>query len=64
MDDTYLTSEEVASLMHVSRRTLARWRQEGKGPAFFKVGRRFLYRKQDISDWTESEVQQWTQPCP
>lgn len=31
--------------------TLAKWRCEGKGPAYHLVGRNVLYCGQDILDW-------------
>lgn len=34
-----LTSQEVATRLGVSLPTLSRWRAEGEGPAFLKLGR-------------------------
>lgn len=34
-----LTSQEVAGLLGVSLPTLSRWRADGEGPAFLKLGR-------------------------
>lgn len=36
--NNYLTPAEMAALMKVSIRTLARWRNEGNGPAWVKYG--------------------------
>ena len=36
------------------RRTLQKWRVEGRGPRFLKVGRRVFYRRSDIEAWLES----------
>ena len=35
----YLTAREVASLLHVTTWALGRWRKDGDGPAFTRVGR-------------------------
>jgi predicted DNA-binding transcriptional regulator AlpA len=39
-----------------SLRTLRRWRQEGTGPAYVKVGRRVMYRPSDIQTWIEEHT--------
>lgn len=33
-----MTPDEVSELLHVSVRTLANWRSDGKGPAFIRTG--------------------------
>jgi hypothetical protein len=37
----------------VSLRTLRRWRQEGSGPAYVKVGRKVMYRPSDVQTWLD-----------
>lgn len=46
-DDEVLTQDEAAPIIHpkLSPHTMERWRIEGKGPAFIKVGRRVGYRR-------------------
>lgn len=34
--------------------TLARWRHEGRGPAFVKSGSRVLYKSADVLAWLEA----------
>lgn len=34
--------------------TLAKWRHEGKGPAYIKSGRLVIYRGSDVLDWLAS----------
>jgi hypothetical protein len=41
-------------------RTLERWRLEGKGPKFVKVGRKVFYRRQDLDAYLESRLCQVT----
>lgn len=31
--------------------TLAQWRMSGKGPAYFKIGRRVAYLGRDLNEW-------------
>lgn len=52
-----MTPDEVSELLHVSVRTLANWRSDGKGPAFIRTGARHspvLYREPDVAVWVDS----------
>jgi hypothetical protein len=53
--DVFLLSKEAAIHLRVSHRTLERWRVEGRGPAFTKLGTgkraRVLYRLRDLNEW-------------
>ncbi|MEC9433954.1 MAG: helix-turn-helix domain-containing protein [Pseudomonadota bacterium] len=33
--------------------TFARWRSEGKGPAYIKSGSRVIYKGADLLDWLD-----------
>ncbi len=35
----YLTTRELASLLHVTAWGLMRWRKDGRGPEFVRIGR-------------------------
>ena len=48
----YLTQEEAAAYIRLSPRTLERHRVAGTGPRFIKAGRRVLYRRDALDDWT------------
>jgi excisionase family DNA binding protein len=45
---TYLTTAEVAETLRTSPETVRFWRQVGRGPKSFKVGRRVLYAAEDV----------------
>ncbi len=47
----YLITEEVAELVRTEAETVRYWRQIGKGPKSFKVGRRVLYLRADVDAW-------------
>lgn len=51
----FLTSNEAADLLRLSRRTLERWRLEGNGPRYIKLGAgkrsRVVYRETEIEAW-------------
>jgi excisionase family DNA binding protein len=51
-----LTQTELAELIRVSERTLERWRVQGDGVPFVKLGRRVLYRRTDVEEWIASHV--------
>lgn len=36
------------------RDKLAQWRHKGMGPAFYRLGRKIIYRGADLNDWAES----------
>lgn len=33
------------------RDKLAQWRHKGVGPAYYKIGRKVIYRGTDLNDW-------------
>lgn len=57
-DANYLTTEEAARFLRLSPKTLERFRLEGHGPPFFKLGpgkrARVLYKKDELVQWIES----------
>ena len=46
-----LITAEVAELVRAPIETVRYWRQVGKGPKSFKVGRRVLYAIEDVEAW-------------
>jgi excisionase family DNA binding protein len=57
MAASWLTPRQVANRLKLSRRTLDRWRQERKGPAWHKLGGRVLYRADEFAAWIEASRQ-------
>jgi len=55
-----LSQSDVAGLLHVSERALEKWRVLGFGPQFVKVGRKCLYRIQDVDAWAVSRLRRRT----
>jgi excisionase family DNA binding protein len=49
-----LTQQQLAEELQVSVRTLERWRREGAGPPWVRVGRSPRYRRDDIDRWLEA----------
>jgi len=47
----FLTQDQAAAALFVSARTLVRWRLDGRGPRFCRIGQRVAYRQSDIDTW-------------
>jgi hypothetical protein len=37
------------------REKLAQWRHKGTGPAFYRLGRKIVYRGEDLNAWAEAQ---------
>jgi hypothetical protein len=44
----------------ISPRTFQRWRQQGLGPRFCRVGNQIRYRQRDLDEWLSGRVAQST----
>jgi predicted site-specific integrase-resolvase len=50
-----MSDELLTQQLKVSLRTLERWRQQGTGPAFIRVGRFPRYRRSDVNAWLDQQ---------
>ena len=48
IDERYYTSEEICTLLHLSKRTLQNYRDDGTIP-YTKIGEKILYQESDIT---------------
>ena len=48
---TVLDATEAAHCLGLSQSTLAKLRLTGNGPAYCKLGRRVVYRREDLEAW-------------
>lgn len=48
---TLLTAKQVGQAYGIATSTLAKMRLSGGGPVFVKLGRRVLYRQDDLNNW-------------
>ncbi len=53
----HLNQIDLANRWAMSERTLERWRYEGRGPAFLKIGGRVLYRLKDVEGYEMANQQ-------
>jgi len=51
-----LTADEAAKVLGLAPSTLAKLRLSGNGPVYCKLGRRVIYRREDLDAWLESRV--------
>lgn len=59
-EDPYLSTAAVAALLNIDKRTLQRYRSNGGGPRFIKLGpgkrAKILYLRTDIDQWLASRT--------
>jgi predicted DNA-binding transcriptional regulator AlpA len=51
-----LTPDAAAEFLGLASSTLAKMRLSGNGPVYCKLGRRVVYRMEDLEAWLESRV--------
>jgi hypothetical protein len=50
----YVDDRELERRTPIRRITWQTWRRQGSGPAFYKLGRRCVYRWSEVVAWLES----------
>ena len=53
-NEPLVTEGEAARLLRVSLTSVRRWRREGRGPVYRKIGRSVRYRQDDLADFIAS----------
>ena len=53
--DDLLTTAEVAQITRSPVSTLRYWRHLGTGPHSFRLGRRVVYRRADVTEWLNQQ---------
>ncbi|MBK8210391.1 MAG: helix-turn-helix domain-containing protein [Rhodospirillales bacterium] len=56
----HLDQSDVARRLKLSPRTLEKWRWEGRGPQYLKLGRRVVYRLADIQAFKAERLREST----
>ena len=57
---THLHQVELARRWKLSPRTLERWRWQGQGPRYLKIGGRVVYRVEDVEAYESDQVRSST----
>lgn len=47
--------QEVADLTRIAPNSLRNMRTEGRGPKSFKLGRRVVYKREDVLAWIDAQ---------
>ena len=55
-DESLLTATELADYLAVPVKTLYAWRYQRKGPPGFRVGRHLRYRRTDVQQWIDGQI--------
>jgi excisionase family DNA binding protein len=51
-----MTSVELAGMMGVHRSTPKKWRREGRGPRYLKLGKSVRYALTDVQAWLNAHI--------
>lgn len=55
--DYLLSAQQLAAETTLDESTLASWRAKGKGPAYFHLGNRVVYRRSVVDAWIAQQEQ-------
>lgn len=58
--ESSVSQQTAAEILEITPRTLAKWRRDGTGPRFFRIGIRPRYRLIDLIEWQRSRLQRST----
>jgi hypothetical protein len=48
-----LSEQDAAEILHAKKQTMRAWRNRRKGPPFYKLNGRILYKREDLQAWIE-----------
>lgn len=60
MDQVLLSPKQVSEGWRISVITLARFRANGNGPRYIKIGRAVRYHKGDLENWLKQQERRST----
>ena len=52
-----LTPQQLSTYLEIPVATLYAWRQRGRGPASFRVGKHLRYRHSDVVRWIGQQLE-------
>ena len=56
--DLLFSPQELAEAIGQKVHTLADWRCDGRGPAYYVIGRKIWYSKERVATWFESKLKE------
>jgi predicted DNA-binding transcriptional regulator AlpA len=57
----YLNEKDAAAFLAVAPSTLAKWRCQGRGPRFARLGRRIAYSRRELEEWAAGRTMPTTE---
>lgn len=60
MQRNTLTTPEAAALLGLSVHTLNKWRWDGRGPRYLKLGKSVRYRREDVEQFLDDAARENT----
>ena len=54
-DTNLLKPHDAAAILECTDATLRRWRRNGHGPTFLKIGRKVRYKHDDVLAWIDDQ---------
>ena len=54
MEDRWLTVDDICKYLSITKDTVYKWIEQ-KGMPASNIGRKWLFRKEDIDDWVKSK---------
>jgi excisionase family DNA binding protein len=56
--DNLMSPAELAGVLGLSADTLADWRSQRRGPAYFSVGRKIRYPRDRVEKWLQTKLKE------
>lgn len=56
MNPNLINPDSLAKRWNLTKTTLSQWRWNGRGPKYLKLGRRVMYRIQDIEEFEGQKI--------
>lgn len=53
----YIAEQDLAAQLGVTVRALQLWRTQRRGPAWTKLGKKIVYRRQTVAEWMRAQEQ-------
>lgn len=63
LNNSFFTPRQLAQRWHISEKTLERWRMQGTGPLYYKIGGRVLYGMAQVQAHEHHCICQGTHDC-
>jgi predicted DNA-binding transcriptional regulator AlpA len=59
-----MTEQQASKFLELSPKTLQKYRMQGGGPKFIKIGRKIRYRRKHLDEWLETRTFENTGQVP